>query len=95
MAARDKRHAAAAVAPAGAVIDPQVLNRILEQTSRMDLSEKILDWDTRQHKDNPEALRCAYDKEHGPLQMHGDGRNLLCPGVKNGANCTYNLPVSG
>lgn len=76
----------------GAIVDPAVLNRIAEETSKMDRSDKIHHWDRRQT--GPDAILCGNDKTHGPLQMMGNGGTLLCPAVKNGAPCTYNLPVS-
>lgn len=65
-----------------------------EETAKMGKADKIIYWDKRQHDDNPEAIRCGHDPKHGVLQMAGNGATLVCPSVKNGAACTFNMPVS-
>lgn len=43
---------------------------------------------------SPDVLVCGHDKSHGPLIINGSGSVLLCCATKQGAACTYNVPVS-
>lgn len=55
----------------------------------------VLDGHARHHLvRSPEVLVCGHDKSHGPLIINGSGSVLLCGATKQGAACTYNVPVS-
>jgi hypothetical protein len=51
--------------------------------------------DTNQYRTlpNPDARRCQLDPDHGILQMHASGSQLICC-VTRPAPCTYAEPVS-
>lgn len=78
--------------PATVAVDPAVLERAAEETTRMGRSDRVFHWDKRQGSD--EAIVCGHDKTHGRLIINGSGTVLLCGATKQGAGCTYNVPVS-
>lgn len=61
-------------------------------TRNMGKVDRVFHWDKRQA--GPDAFVCGHDKKHGRLAVHGSGAVLMCMASKDGAPCTYNLPVS-
>lgn len=84
--------AIAAGSMASTSVDPAVLERAAEETTRMGRADRVFHWDKRQGSD--EAIVCGHDKTHGRLIINGGGTVLLCGATKQGAGCTYNVPVS-
>ena len=87
-----KRDTAAAAVTKPALNDAE-LERIHNETSRLDVSERVAYWDKRQS--NPEtATLCPHDGKHGALGVNGSGTAMICGVRKNGAWCTGTMPVS-
>lgn len=78
--------------PVSASVDPAVLERAAEETTRMGCNDRVFHWDKLQGSDK--AIVCGHDKTHGRLTINGAGTTLWCGATKQGAACTYNVPVS-
>lgn len=49
-----------------------------KQQTYVDLSDAILKADRRQSIQNPDAVFCPKDRDHGRLGVHGSGSALIC-----------------
>jgi hypothetical protein len=85
-------------------MDAQTIANIEKHVGRLDLADHILAWDKKQAREvwdkkkrvmipNPTARHCQHNPEHGHLQMHASGAQLMCC-VTRPVPCDYAEPVS-
>lgn len=69
------------------------LERVHEETRRMNVADRIIYYDKRQADPETRVL-CPNDEKHGALGMMGSGSMMICGARKGGAWCTGSMPVS-